>query len=238
MKYKRSEEYEVLEEVFDKPTLLTLYDLINKGYIDEFYGVVKAGKESRIYWAKDPQGRDLAVKIYLITAAEFRKSILRYIEGDRRFSELKRRRRKLIYAWAMKEFKNLKRAKAAGVRVPDPVAVKNNVLVMEFIGEEGMPAPLLKDVELDDPQAFYEKLLDYVRRLYQKARLVHGDLSEYNVMVWKGEPVLFDLSQALPIDHPAADELLKRDIENINRYFAKLGVEVREDAYEWVVSKT
>ncbi|MEM3703153.1 MAG: RIO1 family regulatory kinase/ATPase, partial [Candidatus Bathyarchaeia archaeon] len=61
---------------------------------------------------------------------------------------------------------------------------------------------------------------------YQKAELVHGDLSEYTIMVWRGRPVLFDMSQAVPLSHPMADFLLNRDIANVNRYFSRLGVKV------------
>ncbi|MEM3783927.1 MAG: serine protein kinase RIO, partial [Candidatus Bathyarchaeia archaeon] len=81
MKEKRSEEYEVLEEVFDRSTLMVIYDFLNKGVINEIYGVVKAGKESRVYWGKDAEGKELAIKIYLTVSAEFRKGILKYIEG-------------------------------------------------------------------------------------------------------------------------------------------------------------
>ncbi len=226
MKEKRSEEYEVLEEVFDRSTLMTIYDFLNKGVIDEIHGVVKAGKESRIYWAKDKAGNELAVKIYLTVSAEFKRGKLPYIEADPRFKRIKRDTRSLVFAWAQKEFKNLEQAYAAKVRVPKPVAVKNNVLVMEFIGKNGVNAPSLKDVSPRNPTRIYRILLTYLKRLYRKAGLVHGDLSEYNIMVWRGLPVLFDVSQAVPLEHPMADMLLRRDLRNINRYFSKLGVEV------------
>lgn len=226
MKEKRSEEYEVLEEVFDRSTLMTIYDLLNKGTIDEIYGVVKAGKEARIYWGKDPNGKELAIKIYLMVSAEFKKGMLPYIEGDPRFTRIRRDTRSLIYAWAQKEFKNLQRAHEAGIRVPKPIDVEHNVLIMEFIGENGVSAPLMREVSLKSPQRVYRRLLTYVRRLYQKAGLVHSDLSEYNVMVWRGEPVLFDVSQAVPLEHPMADQFLRRDLENLHRYFTKLNVDV------------
>ena len=75
---KRSEFDEVLEEVFDRQTLMTIYNLMNKGLIREFYGVVSAGKESRIYLAKGRDDVDLAVKIYLIISAEFKKRRMMY----------------------------------------------------------------------------------------------------------------------------------------------------------------
>jgi RIO kinase 1 len=226
MKEKRSEEYEALEEVFDRSTLMVIYNFLNKGTINEIHGVVRAGKESRVYWGKDKQGNELAIKIYLTGSAEFRKGMTKYIEGDARFKHVKHDTRSLIFAWAQKEFKNLEQATAAKVRVPKPIAVKNNVLIMEFIGKDGVQAPTLRDLPLKNPAKTYETLLEYLRRLYSGAELVHGDMSEYNVMLLRGRPVIFDVSQAVPISHPLAAFMLNRDLANVNRFFKRLGVEV------------
>ncbi len=226
LKEKRSEEYEVLEEVFDKSTLMTIYEFLNKGVIDEIHGVVKAGKEARIYWGKDRDGKELAIKIYLTIASEFKKGKLKYLEGDPRFKHVRRDTRSLVFAWALKEFKNLHLALKAKVKVPKPVAIRKNVLVMRFVGKDGSPAPQLKEVPPKNPDFIYNQLLEYIRRLYQQAELVHGDISEYNVMVWRGKPVLFDMAQAVLLSHPMAATFLKRDLQNLNRYFKKLGVNV------------
>jgi len=226
MKEKRSEEYEVLEEVFDRSTLMVIYDFMNKGTINEIHGVVKAGKESRVYWGKGKDGKELAIKIYLVVSSEFHKGLLKYIDGDPRFKGVRHDTRSLIFAWAQKEFKNLELATRARVRVPRPIVVKNNVLIMEFIGKNGESAPSLKEKAPRNPEKVYESLLTYVQRLYRKAGLVHGDLSEYNVMMWKGRTVLFDVSQAVLLVHPLADSLLRRDLTNINKYFSRLGVKV------------
>ncbi|HIE13769.1 TPA: serine protein kinase RIO [Candidatus Bathyarchaeota archaeon] len=226
MKEKHGDDYEVLEEVFDRSTLMTIYDFMNRGIIAEIYGTVKAGKEARIYWGVSPEGEDLAIKIYLTVSAEFRRGMLPYIMGDPRFQNIKRGGRGLIYAWARKEFKNLILASEAGVRVPKPIAVSNNVLIMEFIGEKGVGAPTLREIELRRPSSIYRILVSYVDKLYNRAKLVHGDLSEYNIMIWKGKPVIFDVSQAVPLEHPNAVQYLIRDLQNLNRYFDRLGVEV------------
>ncbi len=226
MKEKRSEQYDALEEVFDKSTLMVIYDFMNKGTIAEIHGVVSAGKESRVYWAKDNEGNELAVKIYLTLSAEFRKGMLQYIEGDPRFKTVKRDTRSLIFTWARKEFKNLEQAIRAKVKVPKPITVRNNVLIMQFIGKDGVSAPLLKEQTPRNPNKIYQALLDNLEKLYRKARLVHGDLSEYNVMVWKGRPVIFDVSQAVSIAHPMADFLLRRDLANLNRFFSRINVKV------------
>ena len=221
MKKKRSEDYQVIEEVFDKPTLLVIYGFMNKGVIDEIHGVVNAGKEARVYWGKDPQGNELAIKIYLTSSADFKKGMIPYIEGDPRFSHVRRDTRSLIYTWAQKEFKNLRRAQEAGVNVPEPLAVQKNVLIMEFVGKDGVRAPLLKETALNDPKKVFRLLLTYLKRLYQKADLVHADLSEYNIMIWKGKPVIFDVAQSVLTKHPMADRFLRRDLENLHKYFKK-----------------
>ena len=125
-----------------------------------------------------------------------------------------------------KEFKNLELATASNVRVPKPIKAKNNVVIMEFIGKNGVSAPLLKEQPPEKSGETYKILLTYLRQLYQKAKLVHGDLSEYNIMIWNDQPVLFDLSQAVLLTHPLANSLLKRDLTNLNRYFKLLGVTV------------
>jgi len=82
----------------------------------------------------------------------------------------------------------------------------------------------------------YRTLLSSVKKLYRKTSLVHGDLSEYNIMNEKGQPVIFDMGQSVLVEHPLARELLLRDLKNLNSYFAKLGVEVKDVDYlfKWV----
>lgn len=236
MRHKRSEEYEALEEVFDRSTLMIIYDLMNKGTIDEIHGVVSAGKESRVYWGKDKEGNELAIKIYLTGSSEFRKGMLMYIEGDPRFRGVRHDTRSLVFAWTQKEYRNLQEAVKAGVRVPKPIFVRNNVLVMEFIGKNGENAPSMKELPPRNPERIYKKLLTFLNQLYRKAGLVHADLSEYNIMVWNGRPVLFDMSQSVPLSHPMADSLLRRDLTNLNKFFKRLGVKVlsTEETYRLV----
>ena len=232
-----SSERATVEEVFDQATRMVIYYFLNSGVLYEVHGVVNAGKEARVYWGKNKEGKELAVKIYLTASAEFKKGMLKYIEGDYRFKGVKRDTRSLIFAWAQKEFRNLEQASRAKVRVPKPVAVKNNVLVMEFIGEDGVNAPSLKEQLPSNPEKVYNKLLTYLGRLYRKAELVHGDLSEYNIMMWKNNPVIFDVSQAVPTSHPMAEFFLRRDLANVNRFFSRLGVKVLsvDEAYKQVV---
>ena len=223
---RRGEEFEVIESVFDRLTLEGVFRLIRRKVIDRIHGVVKAGKEARVYWGVSPDNSELAIKIYYTATAEFRRGMMKYIDGDPRFRRVRKDLRSIIYTWTQKEFKNLQLAQKAKVRVPKPIAIKKNVLIMKFIGKDGNPAPELKELPPKKPEVIYNELLEYVRRLYHRAKLVHGDISEYNVMVWRGKPILFDMAQALPLSHPLARTLLKRDLENLHRYFKKLGVEV------------
>ncbi len=233
---KNQEEFNVSEAVFDRPTLEGILSLIQHKKIDKIKGVLKAGKEAHVFWGTAPSGAEIAVKIYYTTTSEFRKGMMKYIEGDPRFKHIRSDNKSLVYAWAQKEYSNLQLAQQAGVNSPRPIAFLKNILVMTFIGTDGVPAPLLRELPLDDSEDFYDRLTDEMRALYQKAGLVHGDLSEYNIMVWEKKPVIFDLSQAMLTMHPLAPSLLQHDVETVNTYFARLGVQVydNKELMEWV----
>ncbi len=222
---KDIDERETEEEVFDENTLKTLYELSNEGVINELYGVVSAGKESRVYAGLDGEGNPIAIKIFLIQTAEFRKGRMKYIIGDPRFESVGRSMHKIVYLWTQKEFRNLKVAYEAGVYVPKPIAFKNNVLVMEFIGEDFTPAPLIKDYKRVTNYMLYQ-ILRQIYLLYNEAELIHTDLSEYNIFYYKRKPVIFDFGQAVSTKHPMAETFLIRDISNILNFFRNRGVEV------------
>ena len=237
--HDKSKERATVEEVFDQTTRMVVFDLLNTGVFYELNGVVSSGKEARVYWGTTKEGVDLAVKIYLTSSAEFKRGMHKYIEGDPRFKDVKHDTRSLMAVWAQKEFRNLQEATDAKVRVPKPIAVKSNIVVMEFIGKEGVSAPSLKEDAPTNPEKVYKILVTYIKRLYQKAKIVHGDLSEYNIMMWKGRPVVFDVSQSVSIQHPMADFMLLRDLENVNRFFSRLNVKVIpvEEFHKMVVGK-
>ena len=237
--HDKSKERATVEEVFDQTTRMVVFNLMNSGILYELNGVVSSGKEARVYWGKTKEGRDLAVKIYLTSSAEFKKGMHKYIEGDPRFKDVKHDTRSLINVWAQKEFRNLGEAYAAKVRVPKPIGVKSNVVIMEFIGQDGISAPSLKEQPPSNPERVYKVIVTYLKRLYQKGKIVHGDLSEYNIMMWEGKPVVFDVSQSVSIQHPLADFMLKRDLVNVNRFFSRLNVKVYsvEELYKMVVGK-
>ncbi|MFQ6136836.1 MAG: serine protein kinase RIO [Candidatus Hydrothermarchaeales archaeon] len=228
---KGVEDVRVGSDVFDKATLLTLYEFANKGLIDTLLGVIKTGKEANVFKAIGRDETRYAVKIHRIATSDFR-DMWKYIDGDHRFKKIKRTKRSIVYAWAEKEFKNLKLAHEAGVRVPKPIAVKNNVLIMEFIGNED-PSKELKDCALENPEAIFMELRDSIRKLWMRG-FVHGDMSEYNVLMHHGRPVIIDISQGVIKSHPMAEELLMRDVSNLIRFFKRYFEIDEDEAYAYV----
>jgi len=213
----------VLEAVFDKSTVMLLSRLINNGIISYVNGAVGAGKESQMYWAVDPSGQDIAVKIYLVTTSNFKKRYP-YLIGDPRFTKIKRGTRSLVELWAKKEFRNLSKSFNSGIPCPEPITVIKNILLMKFVGINGVPSPTLVESEVDYTD--YEKTIEIISDLYQKAELVHADLSEYNIFKTENGPVVFDFGSAVDIRHPKTKEFLERDISNITRFFVKRGLTV------------
>jgi RIO kinase 1 len=224
---KIGDERQTEGEVFDRRTLMTLYEFMTSGVIDAVRYPVSTGKEGNVFFAEDPEGGPLALKIFRTSTSTF-KRLSRYIEGDPRFRGVSGNRVKMIYAWTQKEFKNLQRYYEAGIPVPEPIAYEKNCLVEEFIGDETGPSPQLKDVVLDDPTETYDEVVSFIIDGWKDAHLVHGDLSEYNVLMSSEGPVLIDCGQAMTIDYPGAKELLERDIRNVNRFFKFRGADIIE----------
>lgn len=214
------------ENVFDVPTLKLLYSLSNKGFISELGGSISTGKEANVFYATGNEG-EIAVKIYRINSSTF-KTMDPYILKDPRFTHIRHSRKDIIFAWTQKEFQNLLRMNKAGIRSPKPITCDRNVLIMEFMGKDGIAYPALKEIKTDEEEArlFYDQIIESMRRMYVRASLVHADLSEYNILIdtEKPEAIIIDVGQAVTLNHPNAREFLIRDIENIKRYFNKYGI--------------
>ena len=222
---KDSDDRKVSSEIFDKATLQVLYKLANQGYLDVLNGAISTGKEANVLKGIKEDGSIVAVKIYRIATSDFKK-MKYYIAGDPRFNVRSSNKRQLINNWVNKEYRNLTRLKDAGVNVPEAITSLNNVLIIEFIGDEdGNPAPTVKNLPPQDPNDFYEKLVDQMDKFINKANLIHGDLSSYNILNFDEEPVIIDVSQSVVKDHIIARELLERDIKNISFEFKKMGVD-------------
>ncbi len=229
--------FKVFADVFDNATIAAINKLANDGYIDRMYGVIKTGKEANVFYGIDAFGNEIAIKIYRIETSDY-KNMWLYIKGDHRFDYVKMRKKDIVIAWAKKEFKNMQEAAKAGLRVPIPYAVRRNVLVMEFIGKEGVAAPKVKDLPPSDPKRWFETLKRWIKDLYHKAELVHADLNEYNILNYDDNPVLIDWGQAVHRSHPQSLQLLRRDVHHLLRFFKGLGIEDREEVlFKWVCNK-
>lgn len=234
--FDSSEAKKVFENVFDHQTSTTLLKLADMGVVDKLYGTIESGKESLVFLADTKEGERVLVKIYMTRAGNFRE-MKNYLRGDKRFRTVKNDRRSIITEWCKKEYRNLKKASNV-VNCPEPIAFRNNILVMEFIGEDFSPYPKMKDVEIDNPQEGYEQVLKGMEKLWNEEELVHGDLSEYNLLV-DSEGVLhwIDFSQGVHYNHPSAEDLLRRDIENVANFFSRQGADTdTENAYERIIS--
>ena len=228
LKEKFLEDFKIERKFFDKRTLLAIFKLMNKGYVDRVESLVKEGKESCVLSAKDKSNNWIALKVYRTEHCDF-KNMWKYLIADPRFFGIKKDRRSVVYAWCRREFKNLKIAFKAKVACPKPIAFFENVLVMSFVGEDGKPAPRLVDVILSkkDASSIYKRIIQEVKKLVS-SKLVHTDLSAFNILLFD-KPYLIDFSQAVTFAHPLAKDFLIRDLKNINLYFKKLGVRVKDE---------
>jgi len=220
------EKFKTYENVFDESTLRVLFKLSSQGYFDELESPISIGKESNVFSAIKGKER-VIVKIYRVNACDF-KRMYNYMIGDPRFKGIQKQRRKVIQLWAKREFSNLHLSRKARVGSPTPFVFRDNVLVMEFIGKNAKVARKLKEQAPKDIKKFGDKLILSIKRLYQR-KLVHGDLSEYNILNYEEKPIIIDFSHGVTLRHPRADELLKRDIKIIVHYLNKQGLTLKVD---------
>jgi len=229
------------EQVLDPRTRMILLQMINRNIVSEINGVLSTGKEANVYGAlsTDEDGTEhyRAIKVYKTSILVF-KDREKYVAGEYRFRQgyNKSSNRAMVKVWAEKEMRNLRRIYASGIPSPEPLYLRLHVLAMSFIGDaKGTPAPRLKDVEFVDsnPQArwrsTYVELLAYMRIMYQECKLVHADLSEYNVLYHKDKPYIIDVSQSVEHDHPRSLDFLRMDIKNVNDFFRRKEVAVLAD---------
>jgi RIO kinase 1 len=243
------------EQVLDPRTRLILFKLLSTGYLEKLDGCLSTGKEANVYYAKAGQGqhhqsandplhpKEYAIKIYKTSILVF-KDRDKYVSGEHRWRKgyCKSNPRKMVKTWAEKELRNYKRIYAAGIPCPQPLLLKSHVLVMEFLGTtDGWPSPRLKDVTLSGKRLreAYVMCLQVMRHMYQRCRLVHGDLSEYNLL-WHHEMIyVIDVGQSVETDHPSALDFLRSDVANVNDYFRKVGnlsVMSTRQLFEYVVT--
>ncbi|GLH13830.1 Serine/threonine-protein kinase RIO3 [Gryllus bimaculatus] len=217
----------------DPRTRLILFKLLNQEVLDQINGILSTGKESIVMHADGGSGNEIvvpkecAIKIFKTTLNEF-KTRDKYIQDDFRFKDRfsKQNPRKIIHMWAEKEMHNLNRMQRANISCPEVVCLKKHILVMSFIGENHKPAPKIKEAALSfaDLNDAFEDVVNTMKRLYSDAGLVHGDLSEYNILWHNSKCWYIDVSQAVEKSHPLAFEFLLRDCQNVCSFFQKKGV--------------
>jgi serine/threonine-protein kinase RIO1 len=236
------------EGALDGRVRLLVGKAINSELIEKFNGCVKEGKEARVYHADkgaESGGYDVAVKVFK-RIQEFRNRG-QYVDGDPRydardFSHSSGRVK--LEIWAEKEYRNLIRAHRAGIPVPKPLHQKENVLFMRFLGQEGWPSPQLRELKMKKGSkkwtALYEQCMSAIQTLYNDSKLIHGDLSEYNILVCPShllqdqmenvqdpdalQIALIDFGQAVDSRHSDAEELLRRDLQRVMEFFDKMGI--------------
>jgi RIO kinase 1 len=214
----------------------TLSDLVDSGIIEAVLRPLMSGKEAQIYLVRS--GAELRVaKVYKAAQDRSFRQRAEYTEGrkvrntrDQRAMSKRTRhgREQDETAWRATEVDMIYRLHAAGVRVPKPFQFIDGVFVMELIvDEDGNPAPRLGDVDLDRESALkvYDQLIRYVVQMLC-ADVVHGDLSEFNVLMTSDGPVIIDLPQAVnAAGNQNARKLLLRDVENLHRFVARFAPE-------------
>ncbi len=229
------EAWKTYGNVFDAFTIRNLQKLIASGYFEELTSSIALGKEANVFGGETKDEGMVAVKIYRLENCNFNK-MYEYISQDPRYIDLKGQRRKIIFAWTQREYRNLLKAREV-IRVPTPLTFKHNIIVMETIYDGDKIAPQLKNVDFEEYETVFDQIIEMIKKLFG-AGLVHGDLSEFNILIEGHDPVFIDFSQSTAIDSPNAPELMRRDIEVLCRFFTKRGVERDpQEIYNAVVGK-
>uniref|UniRef100_A0A671MEN2 Serine/threonine-protein kinase RIO1 n=1 Tax=Sinocyclocheilus anshuiensis TaxID=1608454 RepID=A0A671MEN2_9TELE len=218
-----------VEQVLDPRTRMILFKMLSRGVFSEINGCISTGKEANVYHATTAKGESRAIKIYKTSILLF-KDRDKYVSGEFRFRHgyCKGNPRKMVRTWAEKEMRNLIRLQTAQIPSPEPIMLRSHVLVMSFIGRDDMPAPLLKNAVLSESKSreLYLQIIQNMRIMYNDARLVHADLSEFNMLYHNGDAYIIDVSQSVEHDHPHALEFLRKDCSNVNDFFQKHNVAV------------
>jgi RIO kinase 1 len=219
-----------------------LQALIDDGVIDRVLRPLKSGKEASVY-VVDAGGEVRCAKVYKDMAQRSFQARIQYqegrnVRGSRQARAMSRGskfgKRELETEWKNTEVDALYRLSSAGVRVPKPYGYFHGVLLMQLVTDaEGHSAPRLGEVELEPEEArrFHAELVhDVVRMLC--IGLIHGDLSEYNVLVSPDGPVIIDLPQVVSAaGNNAARAMLLRDVHNLRDTLARFAPELAETHY-------
>jgi RIO kinase 1 len=195
-------------------------------------GIISAGKEATVFyalWREFP----LALKAYRLYATPHAKKGGRKKMGGGKVGFSK----DIMSYWASREFWILERAFRAGIKVPTPARHIDNMFTARFLGNNGAPAPLLKDAVIEYPQRVYDDIIESIFALY-RVFIIHGDLSGYNILLFNNEPWIIDFPQAIDFASRVGrhrtlaqgQSILLRDITNVVRFFHRYGMTADPEA--------
>ena len=209
------------------------------GLITRIHATLTSGKEGTVYCCRahpSTRRKFLAAKVYREHAASSHKWDSTYFEGRERVLKpqiLRAIRARTSFGremagglWVSAEFETLRTLHAAGVSTPEPIALGERAILMEYIGNGAGPAPHLHGVDLNKDLAveLFEQIVADIARML-RSHVVHGDLSAYNILVWDRRAVLIDVPQAVDARfNRAALDLLRRDVANVCKFFESFGV--------------
>ena len=216
--------------------------MVEEGFVDEVIGQLMSGKEATVYVVRCGEHLRCA-KVYKEANQRSFRNNATYQEGRKVKNSRQARamekgsrygRKMQEEVWQSAEVDALYRLSAAGVRVPQPHICFEGVLLMDLVLDaDGRPAPRLNDVEMSEELAleYHALLLNQVVRMLC-AGLIHGDLSEYNILVAESGPVIIDLPQAIDAaGNSNAAEMLKRDVANLRSYFSAFAPALKDTQY-------
>lgn len=221
----------------------SLNEFYDDHLISDVLHIVKGGKEANVYCcqAHPNLGMDLlAAKVYRPRLLRNLKNDALYKEGramladdgkelrdHRGLRAIQKKTRigseMVITSWIEHEYQALQRLHQAGVHVPRPVIQAGNAILMEYIGERGLPAPALSEVRLPDEEVrpLFDLLMGDIELMLAN-NTIHADLSAYNILYWEGTVTIIDLPQVVdPLNNPSGAQLLARDVERVCQYFQR-----------------
>jgi len=192
---------------------LAINAFVKAGILEAFGKPLGVGKEADVYDALTPNGERIAIKFHRLGRISFRQTRRKRGWTTEYIHWLLRSRKA-----AEKEYEALTLVYPKGVAVPKPISQNRHAIAMSAI--EGAELAQLR--EIPNPQKVLMEILRNIRKAYQKAGIIHADLSEYNIILKPDNHILIiDWPQYVTKDHPNAQQLLKRDIENIITYFKR-----------------
>lgn len=225
----KKKEKSARDVAIDKVTLAFFDKLIRSNIVNRVNGMICVGKQSILVHADGCQDTDMtipkecAIKVFKSSSNQYKRRD-QYIEHDYRFRKGYKGK---AYSWAEKEMHNLDRMHKAGIPCPAPITLMKHILVMSFLGRDGLPALKLADaapgLSAEEIDAAYCQVVSSMYKLFNDCKLVHCDLSEYNILYFKDKCWIIDVSQAVEPCHPNANEYLLKDCVNVVNFFRRMG---------------